>query len=97
MRDWLAVELTGAVRAPKARVLYHDGTFKVFNKEGLVTTFTGSNPEKRKGWRRSWVAETERGTMFMRGLCIACGGWARVAARRQQELWNGEARKTAEV
>ena len=89
MRDWLAVQLTGAVRLPKARVLYKDGIIKVFDKSGHVATLTGADPVKRKGWRRSWQTMTDQGLLFMEGKCIACGGWARVAAQSKEVLWYG--------
>jgi hypothetical protein len=88
MKDWLAVQLQGAVNSPKARVLFKDGTFKVFTKAGHVATLYGGEPKKMPGWRRAWATETNRGYLEMHGKCIACGGWASIAMKRGRELWD---------
>ena len=87
MRDWLAVQLSGAVSLPKARVLYKEGTFKIFDKRGHVATLHGGNPTRVKGWRRTWETYTNRGRLTMNGRCIACGGWVKVAVQNGEQLW----------
>jgi hypothetical protein len=87
VRDWLAVELTGAFKSPKARVLWQGGVFKIFDKRGLIGQLVGNSPVKRPGWRRSWEADTEHGKLYLQGRCIACGGWIRVATKSKESLW----------
>jgi hypothetical protein len=90
VKNWPAVELTGAISASKARVIYHEGTLKAFGKRGLIDTLASEPPKRRRGWLRTWQAQTERGVLNMRGKCMTCGGWLRVLTRPSEELWHGE-------
>lgn len=97
MRDFKAVQLDGAVRSPRARVLFHLGQMKVFTEAGEIASAQASEPVKRKGWRLVWDVDTELGRIEMRQRCMTCGGWWKTLATSAEALWHGEERQTTQV
>ncbi len=90
MRNFRSVSIRGAFNISRARVLWHDGLLRVYGVDGLVIEEVSNEPQVKKGYLKSWVAETSRGTITIRNKCITCGGrkWWRVLHKPANELWN---------
>lgn len=87
MIDLKAVRVSGAVNIAKARVLWKDGTMKVFGKQGMIMVTKATEPQRAKGWLRSWIVDTDRGTLKLSAKCQC--GWRDVARIPANELWGG--------
>ncbi len=90
MLNFRSVSIKGAVNLARARVLWQDGSLKVFNALGLVLSTRSKEPTRSKGRIRAWDVDTDMGHLVMRGKCTTCGGrkWRRVTYMNDEELWN---------
>ena len=90
MQNYRSVSIKGAFSAGRARVLWYDGTLKVFGAAGLVLETVADPPRRRPGHVRVWDVRTARGNVEMRGKCMTCGGrpWLAVMAIPADELWS---------
>lgn len=90
MLNFLSVSIRGAFNFGRARVLWHDGTLKVFDPKGLVLTSPAEKPVKKKGYLRAWDIKTKKGDIIMRGKCMTCGGkrWWRLMRIPENDLWS---------
>lgn len=91
MLDFKAVIITGAIKSGKVRALWRDGILKLFNEKGKTMQVQSSQPTRRKFWRSTWDADTERGPVTLSVKCMTCGGWWRVAMQDAETLWQGNA------
>lgn len=87
MIDLPSVHITGAIRFARARVLWHQGLMKLYTKSGKIAEMQSSEPQRLKGWRRVWLAETEHGEIRLSAKCSSCGGWSKVARPDAEALW----------
>ena len=90
MQNYRSVSIKGAFSAARARVLWYDGTLKVFDATGLVLETVANQPQRRPRHVRVWDVQTARGDIVMRGKCMTCGGkaWLRVMAIPADTLWS---------
>ena len=97
MKDFKAVQLNGAIRSPKARVLFHLGRMKVFTEAGLIASAEAGDPVRRKGWRLVWDVDTSLGKVEMRQRCMTCGGWWKTLTTSAEALWHDEQGQTTQI
>lgn len=71
----------------KVRLIWRDGELRAFNSNGLDFKLKSDRPRRVEGFR-AYEADTEAGTLKIQGRCWTCGGHARVALRRADDLWN---------
>lgn len=88
--NFRSVSVSGAFNLSRSRVLWHNGTLKVFDDKGVVLETTAAKPEKKPGFLRVWDVKTAKGDIVMRGKCMTCGGrkWWRVMYMPDIELWS---------
>jgi hypothetical protein len=92
--DFATVSLQGepgipAFNSARARVIWNDGLLRVFTVTGLVLELKTSEPVRLKGLLRSWLVESDVGSIVMRAKCMTCGGppWWRLLRIPMEELW----------
>jgi hypothetical protein len=93
MDNYSSVKISGAVEMGRARVLWDDGTLKIFGPDGLAVTTPAERPRKRPGHILVWDVETELGDITLRNKCITCGGrkWWHVVFTPADKLWSESA------
>jgi hypothetical protein len=92
MQNYRSVSIKGVFSAARARVLWYDGTLKVFGVNGLVHEIAADEPQRKPRHVRVWDVKTARGDIVMRGKCMTCGGtaWLGVMRIPADELWSRE-------
>ena len=89
MIDLHSVSIKGAFNVDRARLLWQDGTAKVFGIKGFLLQVDSEPPTKLKGYLARWNMQTARGQIEIKRKCIGCGGrqWWRTMRVNSDNLW----------
>lgn len=87
MIDLPSVRMSGAFNHARARVLWRKGIMRAFDKKGFVFELGASEPQRTKGWLRTWVVRTFHGDIKLKAKCSTCGGWSKITRIPAEELW----------
>lgn len=87
--DYTSVSLRGVINAARARVLWRDGTLRVYTPDGLLHTLVCPKPVRQPGFLRTWSVTTSKGELTLKGRCMTCGGrrWWGLYAMPAGMLW----------